>query len=139
MFFHSHTFTLQLLGMPWSQVSSLLPPGSCLQLLSRIGFSNPTARRFFIQCCQLTLSRFPQALSASQFVHQKKSPSVYTSMDSGGLELTKTDFIRLEDNLIRHRGVIPPQSSVRHVNCCAYRFGTCCCMYLVFPIIPGTW
>ena len=35
----------------WSQVSSLLPPGSCLQFLSRIGFSNPTARRFFIECC----------------------------------------------------------------------------------------
>ena len=26
-----------------------LPPGSCLQFLSRIGFSNPTARRFFIE------------------------------------------------------------------------------------------
>ena len=34
-----------------SQVSSLLPPGACLQLLSRMGFSNPTARRFFIECC----------------------------------------------------------------------------------------
>ena len=36
---------------PWSHVSSLLPPGSCLQFLSRIWFSNPTARRFFIKCC----------------------------------------------------------------------------------------
>ena len=37
------------------------PPGSCLQFLSRIGSSNPTARRFFIEWCQLiTLSRFPQ-------------------------------------------------------------------------------
>ena len=27
------------------------PPGSCLQLLSRIGFSNPTTRRLFIECC----------------------------------------------------------------------------------------
>ena len=32
-------------------VSSLLPPGSCIKFLSRIGFSNPTARRFFIDCC----------------------------------------------------------------------------------------
>ena len=50
-FFFFLIFTFQLLDKPWSQVSSLLPPGSCLQLLSRIGFSNPTARRFFIECC----------------------------------------------------------------------------------------
>ena len=50
-FFLVHTSTFQLLGKPWSQVSSLLPPGSCLQFLSRIGFSNPSARRFFIECC----------------------------------------------------------------------------------------
>ena len=42
-FFFLHTFcTFQLLNKPWSQVSSLLPPGSCLQFLSRIGFSNST-------------------------------------------------------------------------------------------------
>ena len=58
--FFSHTSTFQLLDKPWPQVSSILPPGSCLQFLSRIGFSNPTARRFSIECCQLTLSRFPQ-------------------------------------------------------------------------------
>ena len=50
-FSSSHTSTFQLLDKPWSQVSSLLPPGSCLQFLSRIGFSNPTARRLFIECC----------------------------------------------------------------------------------------
>ena len=52
-FFSSFIFdtsTFQLLDKPWSQVSSL-PPGSCLRLVSRIGFSNPTARRFFIECC----------------------------------------------------------------------------------------
>ena len=49
IFFHSSTF--QLLDRPWSQVSSLLPPGSCLQFLSRIGLSNPTARRFCIEFC----------------------------------------------------------------------------------------
>ena len=43
-FFFLYTSTFQLLlDKPWSQVSSLLPPGSCLQFLSRIGFSNPTA------------------------------------------------------------------------------------------------
>ena len=40
-------FTLgDLLDKPWSQVSSILPPGTCLQFLSRIGFGIPTARRF---------------------------------------------------------------------------------------------
>ena len=48
-FFFSHTFTFQLLldNKPWSQVSSLLAPGSCLQLLSCKGVSNPTPRPFF--------------------------------------------------------------------------------------------
>ena len=44
------------------------------------------------------------ALSASQFVHKKKSQRIYTSMHSAGLELTKLTHTRLEDNLIRHRG-----------------------------------
>ena len=34
-----------LLDKPWSLVSSLLPPGTCLHFLSRIEFSIPTARR----------------------------------------------------------------------------------------------
>ena len=41
------------------------------------------------------------ALSASQFVHKKKSQRIYTSMHSAGLELTKLTYTRLEDNLIR--------------------------------------
>ena len=44
------------------------------------------------------------ALSASQFVHKKKSRRIYTIMHSAGLELTKLTYTRLEDNLIRHRG-----------------------------------
>ena len=44
------------------------------------------------------------ALSASQFVHKKKSLRIKTSMHSGGLELAKLTYTRLEDNLIRHRG-----------------------------------
>ena len=71
-FFFSHTSTFQLLDKPWSQVSSLLPPSSCLQFLSRIGFSNPTARRMFHRVW-LTHAL---ALSASQFVHEKKSPRI---------------------------------------------------------------
>ena len=48
-FSFSHTSTFQLLDKPWSRVASLLLPGSCV--LSLIGFNNPTARRFFIECC----------------------------------------------------------------------------------------
>ena len=36
------------------------PPVLAFDFLSRIGFSNPAARRFFIECCYLTLSRFPR-------------------------------------------------------------------------------
>ena len=92
-YFFFHTFTFQLLDKPWSQVSPLLPPGSYLQILSRTGFSNSTARRFFIECCSL-----------SKFVPKKKSSRVYTSMHSERLELTKLTYTRLKDNLIRHRG-----------------------------------
>ena len=45
LFIFCLTFTFQLLDKLWSQVSSLLPPGTCIQFLSRIGFSIPTARR----------------------------------------------------------------------------------------------
>ena len=76
-------------------------PDSCLQLISRIGLSKPTARRFFHRA----LLTHALALSASQFVHTKKSLRIYKSMHSGGLELTKLTYTRLEDNnLIRHRG-----------------------------------
>ena len=44
------------------------------------------------------------AFSVSQFVHKKKSPRTYASMHSGGFELTKLTYTRLEDNLMRHRG-----------------------------------
>ena len=44
------------------------------------------------------------ALSVNQFVHKEKSPRIYTSMHSAGLELTKLTYTRLEDNVIRHRG-----------------------------------
>ena len=87
--------TFQLLDKPWSQVSSLLPPGSCL-----------IAHRVKQSHCSIfdrVLLTHALALFASQFVH-KKSQRVYTSMHSAGLELTKLTYTSLEDNLIRHRG-----------------------------------
>ena len=76
----------------------LFPPGSCFQFLSRIGFSNPTARRFFTR----VLLPHALALSASQLVYKRNSLRIYTSMHSGGLELTKLTYARLDDSLIRY-------------------------------------
>ena len=53
------------------------------------------------------------ALSASQFVNKKKSPRIYTSMHSGGFELTKLTYTRFEDNLIHHRGDRPMYCATR--------------------------
>ena len=61
------------------------------------------------------------ALSASQSVHNKKPLRIYSSMLSGGFELTKLIYTRLEDNLMRHRG---DRSYVPRYVC------TCCCMYI---------
>ena len=47
-----HTFFFQLLDGQ-AVVTGVVhspPPGSCLHFLSRIEFSNPTARRCFIEC-----------------------------------------------------------------------------------------
>ena len=96
-----HTFTFQLLDKPWSQVSSLLLPGSCLQFLSRIDRVQQSHCSSIVHRMLLTHAL---ALSASQFVHKKKFQGIYTSMHSAGLELTKLTYTRLEGNLIRHRG-----------------------------------
>ena len=57
IFFSSHTSTFHLLDKTWSQVSSLLPPGSWIHFSSSIGFSNPTARRFSVDCKLVAHSR----------------------------------------------------------------------------------
>ena len=62
------------LDKPWSQVSSLLPPGTCLQFSSRIGFSIPTARRFSSNVANsraraFRLSIFYARKSPDEYVH----------------------------------------------------------------------
>ena len=63
---------------------------------------------------------------------QEKSPRIYTRVHSGGFELTKLTYTRLEDNLIRHRGdqfyhtsVRRPQRAVS-VSFFAYNGCACC-------------
>ena len=100
MYIFPHTTTFQLLDKPWSQVSSLLPPGSCLNFSSRIGISDPTARRFDIKCGELTRSRaFRKSICA-----QEKVPTILYEYELGGARTHETElYHRLEDNLIRHR------------------------------------
>ena len=59
-----------LLDKPWSQVSSVLPPGTCLQFSSRIGFSIPLLVDF-----HRMLLTYALALSANQFFAQEKVPT----------------------------------------------------------------
>ena len=77
------------------------------------------------------------ALSASQFVHKKKSQRIYTSMHSAGLELTKLTYPRLEDNLIRHRGDRLPYTSTRQQwnfsSCTTGVLRTCSSFVFSFP------
>ena len=51
-----------LLDKPWSQVSSLLPPGTCL-FLSRIGFSISTARRYLSNVADSRFRPFRNSIS----------------------------------------------------------------------------
>ena len=100
IYFFPDTFTFQLPDKPWSQLTSLPPPGYCLQFLSRKGSAIPHCSSIFHR----VLLTHALSRSASHFVHKKKSQRIYTSMHSAGLELTKLTYARLEDNLIRHRG-----------------------------------
>ena len=93
-------FAFQLLDKTWSQVLSLLPPGSCLQF-----FIAHRVQQFYWSCIFHRMSlTHALALSASQIVHQKKSQRIYTSMHSAGLYVTILTYTRLENNLICHRG-----------------------------------
>ena len=99
-FFSSHnTSTFQLLdNSRGHRCRPFFPPGSCLQFLSRIGFSNPPARRISSNVANSRSRAFPQI----NFVHKKKPLRIYASMHSGGLELTRLTYTRLEDNLTRY-------------------------------------
>ena len=65
-FFFYLNFSFQLLDKLWSQVSSLLPPGTCLQFLSRIGFSIPTTRRFSSNVANSRSRAFRESICAQE-------------------------------------------------------------------------
>ena len=75
------------------------------RFLPSIFIAHRVQQSHFSSIFHRTLLTHALALSASQFVHKKKSQRIYTSMHSAGLELTKLTYTRLEDNnLIRRRG-----------------------------------
>ena len=95
---HTSTFQLLLLDKPWSQVSSLPPPRFLPSIFIAHRFQQSHCSSIWI--FHRVLLTHALALSASQLVHKKSSPRIYTSMHSAGLELTKLTYTRLEDNLI---------------------------------------
>ena len=99
-FFHTSTF--QLLDKPW-WVSPVLPP----QFLPSIRIAHRVQQSHCSSIFHRVLLTHAVALSACQLVHKKNSARLYRSMHSGGFELTKLTYTRLEDNLIRHRGDVP--------------------------------
>ena len=65
------------------------PPGSGLQFLSRIGFTNPALLVDFSSSVANSRSR----AFRSQFVHKKKSPRIYSSIYAlGGIRTHETDL-----------------------------------------------
>ena len=80
-------------------MSSLLPPGSCLQFFIAHRVQQSQCSSIFHR----VLLTHALALSASQ-LGTRKSPSKFIRVCTRrGLELTKLTYARLEDNLIRHR------------------------------------
>ena len=102
---HSFFFFLLLLHFAASGqavVTGVVP--SSPRFLSSIFIAHSVQQSRYSSIFHRVLRTHALALSASQFVHKKKSQRFYTSMHSAGLELTKLTYTRLEDNLIRHRG-----------------------------------
>ena len=76
-----------LLGRPWSRVSSLIPPTTCLSVLSRIGFRIP----LLVEIHRMELTHaLARSATVFFFLIQEKVP---TSMHSVRLEPTKLIFI----------------------------------------------
>ena len=94
MYFFFLSFRTLLLSRlkPWSQVPSLLPPGSSIFIAHTVQQSHCSS------IFHRVLLTHAIALSASQFVH----PTNIYEYAPGGIRTHETDLY--QDNLIRHRG-----------------------------------
>ena len=99
-FFFSHTSTFQL-AAGQAVVTGVVPFPP--RFLPSIFIAHRVQQSHCSSILHRVLLTHALALSASQFVRKKKSPRIYTRMHSGGFELTKLTYTRLEDNLTRHR------------------------------------
>ena len=103
-FFFFLFFCTLSLSRVWTSRGLRCHPFSSPVLASSIFIAHRVQQSHCSSIVHRVLLTHALALSASQFVHKKKSQRIYTSMHSAGLELTKLTYTRLEDNLIRHRG-----------------------------------
>ena len=102
-------FTLSdLLDNSWSQMLSILSPGTCLQSLSSIWFSIPTARRFSPNVANSRCRAFRLSLFSSK----KKSLRVCALGENWTREI---DFSRHEDSL----PTTPPGTPYVCIDMCA--------------------
>ena len=104
LFLHTLLFSFWI-SHAWSHVSSLLPPGACLQFLSRIGSSNLTARRFFIECCQLKLRLIYTARGARSGSYTPPGVHAPAHVHRQGCTLRLIYTARGVYNCFCHRGV----------------------------------
>ena len=84
--FFCPNLTFQLLDKLWSQVLPL-PPGTCLQFLSRIGFSIPTARRLSSNLANSRSRAFRESICA-----QEKVPESLYEYALGGTRTHEIDL-----------------------------------------------
>ena len=85
-FFFPCTLLLSSFWTSRGHRSSLLPPGSCLQFLSRIGFSNPTARRFSSSVANSRPRAFRRSICAQE------APTNLYEYALGGIQTHETDL-----------------------------------------------
>ena len=97
-FFHTHLFS-SFWTSRGHRCRLVSPPVLAFNFYRALGSAIPLVVDFSSSVANTR----PRA-SASQIVHKKKSPRIYTGMYSGGFELTTLTYTRLEDNLIRHGG-----------------------------------
>ena len=115
----------------WSQVSSLLPPSTCLQFLSRIGFTIPTSRRLSSNVANSRLRAFREAVCAC--VHM-----VCTSTSTRVRVLVSSIYTRrhfffffASPSLVLFAPVTLLLSLIQFLPCCC-----CCCWCPLCAVVP---
>ena len=91
-FFLTLTSTFQLLDKPWSQVSSLLPPGSCLQFYCAQGSAIPLLVDISASVANSRSRAFRKSICA-----QEKVPTNSYEYALGGIRTHETDLYQARE------------------------------------------